>query len=207
MVELGKFNRLKVEKRVDFGLYLDGGDEGRILLPTRYVPKGVKVGDELNVFIYLDQDERLIATTQTPLAQVGDFAHLKCSWINQYGAFLDWGLMKDLFCPFREQKKKMEIGKEYLVYVTIDEKSYRLMASERIEKYLNNDDYTKFAAELHEYLKKHDGRCDVGDKSPVEDIYKLFHVSKKVFKKAVGDLYKRRLITITDNSIVLVIND
>ena len=102
-IELGKFNQLEVVKEVDFGVYLDGGEEGEILLPTRYVPEDCKIGDFLNVFLYLDMDERLIATTLTPLVQVGQFACLEVSWVNQYGAFLNWGLMKDLFVPFREQ--------------------------------------------------------------------------------------------------------
>ena len=109
-IELGKFNQLEVVKEVDFGLYLDGGDEGEILLPTRYVPEDCKVGDMLNVFLYLDIDERLIATTLTPLVQVGQFACLEVSWVNQFGAFLNWGLMKDLFVPFSEQKMKMQVG-------------------------------------------------------------------------------------------------
>lgn len=125
-IKLGDYNKLTVVKAVDFGMYLDGGDEGEILLPTRYVPENCKIGDEIDVFIYLDQDERPIATTLTPLAKVGDFAHLEVSWVNEYGAFLNWGLMKDLFCPFREQKKRMERGSSYIVYVTLDEDSYRL---------------------------------------------------------------------------------
>ena len=92
-IELGKMNRLRVVKAVDFGMYLDGGDAGEILLPARYVPEGCSVGDELDVFLYLDSEERLVATTQTPLAQVGDFAYLQVAWVNNYGAFLDWGLM------------------------------------------------------------------------------------------------------------------
>lgn len=109
-IKLGDFNSLRVVKRIDFGIYLDGGEEGEILLPTRYVPEEVSIGDELEVFIYLDQDERLIATTEKPLAKVGDFAYLEVKWVNEYGAFLGWGLMKDLFCPFREQKKRMVWG-------------------------------------------------------------------------------------------------
>ena len=103
-IKLGDYNRLRVVKKVDFGMYLDGGDEGEILLPTRYVPEGLSIGDEIDVFIYLDQEERIIATTETPLAKVGDFAYLEVKWVNEYGAFLGWGLMKDIFCPFREQK-------------------------------------------------------------------------------------------------------
>ena len=93
-------------------MYLVGGEEGEILLPSRYVPQDCKVGDKLNVFIYLDNEERLVATTLTPLVQVGQFACLEVEWINQDGAFLNWGLMKDLFVPFREQKMKMQVGKK-----------------------------------------------------------------------------------------------
>lgn len=104
-IKLGDYNRLRIVKKVDFGLYLDGGDEGEILLPSRNVPEDAGIGDELDVFIYLDQDERLIATTETPLAKVGDFAYLEVKWVNEYGAFLGWGLMKDIFCPFRESRR------------------------------------------------------------------------------------------------------
>ena len=138
-IKLGRFNTLKVVKEVNFGLYLDGGEEGEILLPTRYVPQGCKPGDELNVFIYLDNEERLVATTQTPLAQVGEFAFLEVAWVNQFGAFLNWGLMKDLFVPFREQKSKMEVGRHYVVHVHLDEESFRIMASAKVEHYLSKE--------------------------------------------------------------------
>lgn len=135
-IDLGHWNTLTVVRKVDFGMYLDGGDEGDILLPTRYVPEGCKVGDEIDVFIYLDQDERPVGTTLTPKAEVGQFAYLPVAWVNQYGAFLDWGLMKDLFVPFREQKQKMEQGRAYLVYVYIDELTHRIVASAKIERHL-----------------------------------------------------------------------
>ena len=108
-LRLGQTNRLTVVRRAEQGLYLSGGPED-ILLPNRYVPEGANVGDELDVFVYLDSEERLVATTETPLAQVGDFAWLEVAWVNQFGAFLDWGLMKDLFVPFSEQKMKMQKG-------------------------------------------------------------------------------------------------
>ena len=136
-IKLGEMNLLKVVKTVDFGVYLDGGEQaGEILLPTRYVPEGCQPGDELNVFLYLDQEERLIATTLVPKAKVGDFAYLKVTWINQYGAFLDWGLMKDLFVPFREQKMRMQQDNSYIVYVHIDEESYRIVGSAKIDKFI-----------------------------------------------------------------------
>ena len=131
-IELGKLNTLSVVKEVEFGMYLDGGEEGEILLPTRYIPEGCQVGDKLQVFLYLDQDERLIATTLTPYVQVGQFAYLEVAWVNQYGAFLKWGLMKDLFCPFREQKEKMEVGKRYMVHAHLDDESYRIVASAKV---------------------------------------------------------------------------
>lgn len=272
---LGKMNSMTVSRKVDFGLYLDGGPTGDILLPTRYVPKGTKVGDTIDVFIYLDQEERPIATTQKPLAMVGDFAFLNVAWTNEHGAFLDWGLMKDVFCPFREQKMRMEKGKGYIVHIHVDEESYRIMASAKVEKFLTTDfpKYEKntevkllvwqktdlgfkvivdnkyqgliydnqifrelhtgdrlkgfvsavrpdgkldialqkqgreqtldFSERLHEYLFYHDGYCPFTDKSPAEDIYNEFHVSKKVFKRAVGDLYKQHLISLAPDGIEL----
>lgn len=138
-IELGKFNQLTVVKEVDFGLYLDGGEEGEILLPTRYVPRGAAVGQKLNVFIYLDNEERLVATTLTPYIEVGQFAFLEVAWVNQYGAFLNWGLMKDLFVPFSEQKMKMGVGKRYIVHAHLDEESYRIVASAKVDRYLKKD--------------------------------------------------------------------
>lgn len=272
---LGNYNKLTVTKEVDFGIYLDGGIEGEILLPAAYVPKGCNIGDELDVFLYLDEEERLIATTQRPLAKVGDFVYLEVSWVNEYGAFLNWGLRKDLFCPFREQKIHMEIGNSYIVYVYVDENSYRIAASAKVERYLSaefppyiygqqvdlliwqktdlgfkviidnsysgliydNQIFNKihtgdrmkgyisavredgkidvtlqpdggkqvsnFELVLLKYLKNHDGVCPLGDKSDAEDIKNTFQVSKKTFKKAVGDLYRQRLIEITDTGLKL----
>ena len=274
-IRLGDYNRMTVVKTVDFGVYLDGGEEGEVLLPARYVPDGCKEGDELEVFVYLDNEERLVATTQTPLAKVGDFACLEVSWVNEYGAFLNWGLMKDLFCPFREQKMKMEKGKRYIVHVHIDHESHRIVASAKVERYFDpsfppyrygdevsllvwqktdlgfkvivDNRYaglvysnqifreirtgdrmkgyieavredgkidvmlqptgwrmTKETADvLLDYLETHQGVCRLTDKSPAEDIYQALQVSKKSYKKAVGDLYKRRLITIEEDCIRL----
>lgn len=274
-LKLGQVNTLTVVKSVDFGMYLDGGEAGEILLPQRYVPQGCQPGDELDVFIYLDSEERLIATTQMPLAVVGDFAYLKVAWVNNYGAFLDWGLMKDLFVPFREQKIKMQKDRSYIVHLHIDEETYRIMASAKVERFLSEEfppyqegeeveilvwqktelgfkvivdnqfaglvydsevfqyihtgdrlkayvkqvredgkldislqkhgkaAVTDFSAVLLNYLKEHSGRTSLGDKSPADAIYSEFGVSKKVFKKAVGDLYKRRLIVINDDGLSL----
>lgn len=137
-VELGKYNTLKIVKDLDFGIYLDGGDGLEILLPARYVPKNVKPGDEVEVFIYHDNEGRLIATTARPTAQVGEFRYMQVKAVNETGAFLEWGLMKDLLVPYKEQKTQMQMGKWYLVYVRIDNITGRIMASARIEKFLNN---------------------------------------------------------------------
>ncbi len=138
MAEVGKYNRLKVVKAVDFGLYLDGGDGQEILLPTRYVPQNTGVGDEIEVFIYHDNEGRLIATTARPKATVGEFQFLQVREVNEIGAFLDWGIMKDLFVPFREQRSTMQAGRWYTVFIRIDEVTGRIMGTARIEKYLNN---------------------------------------------------------------------
>lgn len=134
---LGDYNNLEIVKRVSFGLYLDGDEDGEILLPAKYVPDGYDIGDIIKVFVYLDNEERLVATTEEPLAKVGDFALLRVAWTNDYGAFLDWELLKDLFVPFSEQEGKMVKGNSYLVYVTIDRKSYRIYASARLDKFLS----------------------------------------------------------------------
>jgi predicted RNA-binding protein (virulence factor B family) len=271
---LGRTNRLTVVRFAEHGAYLSGGPED-ILLPAKLVPKGLKIGDEIDVFVYLDSEERLVATTETPLAQVGDFAWLQVAWVNNFGAFLDWGLLKDLFVPFREQKMKMQKDRSYLVHVHLDPETYRIMASAKVERYLSTDyppyhggdevelliwqktdlgfkaivdnkyagllfddeifrplrsgdrvtAYVKqvrpdgkidlslqkkgqravvdFSDILLQHLQTNGGRTPLGDKSPAEEIYAVFGVSKKVFKKAVGDLYKRHLITIEPDGLRL----
>lgn len=274
-VKLGKYNQLEVVKEVDFGVYLDGGEGEEILLPARYVPEGCKPGEVLNVFIYLDNEERLVATTLDPLVQVGQFAYLEVAWVNEFGAFLNWGLMKDLFVPFREQKMKMQKGHKYIVHAHVDEDSYRIMASAKVERYLSKEApqyepgegvdilvwqktdlgfkvivenqfsgllyqneifqpvetgmrlraYIKqvredgkidlvlqkpgagkvddFSEVLWQYIKDHDGFITLNDKSAAEAIYDTFGVSKKTFKKAVGDLYKRRLVVLEEGGVRL----
>ena len=138
MTEIGKINHLEVVKEVDFGIYLDGGDLGEILMPKRYVPEGTMPGDTLETFIYLDSEDRLVATTEKPLAMVEEFALLSVVSVTPVGAFLNWGLPKDLFVPFREQRQPMEEGKKYLVYVYVDTNTKRIAASSKIEQYLDN---------------------------------------------------------------------
>ena len=267
---------MKVVKLVDFGVYLDGDDRGEILMPKRYVPKGTKPGDEVTAFVYMDSNDRIIATTEKPRGQVGEFACLKAVAVNQVGAFLDWGLMKDILVPFREQKLDMEEGRWYVVFIYLDEKSGRIAATAKLDKYLDNyaldvaegDEVdllivnktdlgfkaivnSKFWGVVYEnevfrqlqtgdkvkgYVKKirPDEKLDISlsktgfakiesledrilekiketggflritDKSSPESIYMLFGESKKTFKRAVGVLYKKRLVTIEEEGIRLV---
>lgn len=137
MATPGITNELTVVKFTDFGIYLDGGDLGEILMPLKYVPKGTEVGDSVSCFVYYDSADRLIATTEKPLADVGQFAVLTCAEISKYGAFMNWGLLKDLLVPHREQRGTMSEGKRYIVYVYLDPVSKRIAGSTRFEKYLN----------------------------------------------------------------------
>ena len=141
MVKVGDYNTLKVIKEVDFGMYLDGGAD-EILLPKRYVPDGLKVDDEINVFIYHDNDGRLIATTAKPFAVVGEIAMMEVGDTNPAGAFLKWGVMKDVFVPISHQEARMKKGDKRLVRLFIDEKTGRVTGTEKIDKYLSNYDLT-----------------------------------------------------------------
>ncbi|MDR2916071.1 MAG: GntR family transcriptional regulator [Tannerella sp.] len=137
-MEIGKYNKLKVIKAVDFGVYLDGGNSTEILLPRRYVPQDLSVGDDVEVFIYHDNEGRLIATTDKPAGTVGEFVFMRVREISTVGAFLDWGIMKDLLVPFQEQKTDMIKGEKYLVYIYSDFITKRIVASSRIDKFLDN---------------------------------------------------------------------
>ena len=136
MIKLGDWNELKIKRFTEHGAQLDGGSVGKILMPARYVQRNMRPGQMVTVFVYLDQSDRLVATTETPLARVGDFAFLEVAWVNEHGAFLNWGLMKDLFVPFSEQKMRMEQGRSYLVHIHIDEETHRIVASAKVERYL-----------------------------------------------------------------------
>jgi len=277
MLRLGDYNHMTVVKAVDFGLYLDAGQVGEVLLPARYVPQDTHVGDTLDVFLYLDSEERLTATTEQPLVEVGQFAYLQVAWVNKFGAFLHWGLMKDLFCPFAEQKSRMEQGHSYIVYCYIDPHTYRITASARVERFLSDEPPTYEAGqavqlliqqhtplgfkaivdgrfsgllphnEIHKALRigdhvdayvthvREDGKidlslqphfgflrvrdfsaellhylqqqphffCPLHDKSEAEEINETFGVSKKTFKRAVGDLLKHRLLELLPDGIRL----
>lgn len=275
-IHIGKMCDLRVVTDLDFGLYLDGGEElGEILLPRRYVPEGTEVDDVISVFLYLDSEDRLIATTETPYAMVGELACLRVVDTNSTGAFLDWGLPKDLLVPFREQRTRMFRNNFYIVYIYFDTASERLVASSRIHKYIrmkaakykagdevdliigNEFDLgynaiieKRFVGLLYRnevfqqlepghkikgFIKtmRPDGKIDLElqrsgthdprelweqilsaleeeggflpltDSSEPEFIYDRFKVSKRAYKKAIGGLYKRRLILIEDTGIRL----
>ncbi len=151
MVKVGEYNNLKVLRTVEFGLFLDDGNEG-ILLPKRFAPAGAKVGDEINVFVYHDGEDRLIATTQRAKAKVGDIAMLRAVSVTKLGAFLDWGLMKDIFVPKSKQLAGMRTGGDYIVKLYIDEKTGRVAATEKIESMLTNEVLTVKELDLVELL-------------------------------------------------------
>lgn len=137
MIQIGKYNTLTVVKLVDFGVYLDGEERGEILLPNEYVPANCSPDDDVKVFIYFDSEDRIIATTEIPNIQVGEFAYMKVVATSSVGAFLDWGLRKDLLVPFREQREPMINGLSYLVYAYVDRETERIVGTSKIEKYLD----------------------------------------------------------------------
>lgn len=272
MVNIGKYNTLQVSREVDFGVYLDGGDH-EILLPKRYVPTGLKPGDEIKVFVYHDNEGRLTATTDTPVAEVGQIATMEAVSVTPHGAFLKWGIMKDVFIPLSLMTSRMRPGEQYFVYLFIDEKTGRVTASEKVDRILSNNELTvaendpvdllvfqktdigykviinsRHLGVLHYNEVFHDlevgdtlkgfikqiragnkidvspgtkgyervggeegkilsllndngGYLPYNDKSDPEDIYRVFGISKKTFKMAVGALYKKRLIEFTQTGI------
>ena len=276
MIKPGRTYELDVVKAVDFGFYLDAEDMGEVLLPLKYAPDDLSVGDYLDVFLYLDSEDRPVATTQKPKARVGEFAYLKVVDTSSVGAFLDWGLDKDVLVPFAEQHRPMEVGHSYLVYLYLDKNDGRIVASSKIDKFLDDekphnfkpqqavdliignstdlgfkaiinhshwgvlykDDVhqrlsfgqykkgfikhirpdgkidlslqggqetrDKYAKIILIYLNKHDGFAPVHDKSDPKLISDLFGMSKGAFKKAIGGLYKQRVITIEKDGIRLV---
>ncbi|MFA9421551.1 MAG: S1 RNA-binding domain-containing protein [Gammaproteobacteria bacterium] len=276
MLNIGQYNQLDVIKKVDFGLYLDGGAYGDILLPKKYAQKNAAIGDRLDVFIYLDSEDRLVATTLKPKAVVGECAYLKVVEVNRIGAFLDWGLPKDLLVPFNQQQKPMQEGYSYTVYLYVDEHSERIAGSSRLEDFLTENPaelkpnqpvdlmiYGKsdlgfkavvdgrylgqlyqnevfralhygeklagfikrvrtdgnidlrlqpaahlardsLAESILQHMKDNKGRSTLTDKSPPDEIYRAYGVSKATYKKALGLLYKNRLITIEKHQLTLV---
>jgi predicted RNA-binding protein (virulence factor B family) len=146
-LRMGQYNRLKVLKQLDFGIYLDGYED-EILMPTQYVPANVEIGDFLDVFIYRDSEDRAIATTLEPYGTVGEFAYLTVNAVTSLGVFMDWGLPKDLFVPFKQQRENMVVGKSFLVFIHLDTQTDRIVASAKIERFLDED-----VAELSEGMQ------------------------------------------------------
>lgn len=169
MAEIGRFNKLQVVKEVDFGVYLDGGEHDTILLPQRYVPDECEIGDWLDVFLYFDSEDLLIATTETPKVQVGRCELLKVIDINNAGAFMDWGLPKDLLVPYSEQQKPMEVGYSYVVYVFHDQESDRIAASTRLQDHLAEESVWMKPKQAVDLLIA--GRTDLGYKAVINDQY------------------------------------
>ncbi|WP_346857608.1 S1-like domain-containing RNA-binding protein [uncultured Draconibacterium sp.] len=276
MLEIGKINTLTINRETDNGVYLDGGDHGEILMPKKFVTDEVKAAGVAEVFVYTDSEDRLVATTETPLAMVGDFACLTVKATSSFGAFLDWGLPKDLLVPFREQRSKMMEGNSYWVYIYLDLLSNRIAASAKLNKFLDNTppEYAKgqevdliimeetdlgykaivnlehsgmlyknqvfqnletglrtkgyinkvrndekidlllekpgyekvdaISEKILNELRENRGFMAVSDKTSPEMIQSMFGISKKSFKKAIGSLYKKQLISFESDGIKLV---
>lgn len=276
MIKIGEYNRLEIIRETDHGLFISDDEGNEILLPNRYVPSEFKIWEEIEVFVYLDNDERLVAVTDRPYIKRGEFALLRCNAVTDHGAFLDWGLVKELFCPFREQAFKMKVGGWYLVYCYLDEVTNRLVASSKTNRFLDNKELTvqqfdevdlivshpsdigmnvivnkehaglifkddifkdlSIGDHLKGYVKKirEDNKIDIvlgqigyrniepnaetilhelqdnggflalNDKSNPDDIKREVQMSKKSFKKAIGTLYRQKLIEIKDDGVYLI---
>lgn len=276
MVRIGKTYELDVVKTVDFGFYLDAKDLGEVLLPRKYAPQGLSVGDSIEVFLYLDSEGLPIATTQKAKAQVGEFAYLKVLDNTNVGSFLDWGLDKDILVPFAEQHLPLKVGHSYLVYIHLGKADGRIIASSKIDKFLDDEKPHNFKPQqavkliianstdlgfkaiinhshwgvlykndvfqrlsfgqyingfikyirpdgkidlslqggketrdkyekiILNYLEQQNGFAPVHDKSDPQLISKLFGMSKGAFKKAIGGLYKKKIISIGKDGIRLI---
>lgn len=275
MIHIGRTYSLEVIKETEFGVYLDAEDLGEILLPSKYVPGDLSIDDTVEVFLYTDSEDRPIATTQTPKAEVGDFAYLAVKENTPIGAFLDWGLDKDVLVPFAEQHRPMTVGANYIVFLYLDNQD-RITATSKIDKIVLEDEqhdfrphqtvdliianstdlgfkaivdhshwgllykdevdqplsfgqsiqgYIKhirddgkidlslksseqirddYSQVIQDYLREHEGFAPVHDKSPPAQIFELFGMSKGQFKKAIGGLYKQRVLRIEKDGIRLV---
>lgn len=274
-MDLGRYNVLRIERESDYGLYLMDGSGNEVLLPNKYVPRAYEIGQDLSVFVYKDSEDRIVATTLEPAIQTGQFAYLQVKAVNQFGAFLDWGLEKDLMVPFKEQANRMIEDVWYVVYMYEDTDTNRLVATSKTKPHLNNEEHDyKVGDEVNvlicgftdlgmnvivedawsgliyedeifkkvlpgdkrkAYVKKvrEDGKLDISlqalgvdniepnvkqllkvikqqngyvaltDKSKPEEITARLEMSKKSFKKALGNLYKQRLVRIEEDGIYL----
>lgn len=276
MIHIGEFNTLEILREAEQGLYIADNEGNEVLLPNRYVPESFQIWEKIEVFVYLDNEERLVAVTDRPYITRGEFAMLRCNQITGHGAFLDWGMVKELFCPFKEQAFKMKAGGWYLVHCYLDEKTGRLAASSKTNHFLDNKELTVTQFEevdviishpseigmnvivnnkhaglifqddiykelsvgdrmkgvvkkirpdnklditleqigyrkiepnaeiiIHE-LEDNSGYLNLTDKSDPEKIKAVLQMSKKTFKKAIGTLYKQRIIDIKEDGIYLI---
>lgn len=275
MMTIGAYHTLEILRLTDPGLFLGDDDGNEVLLPNKYIPENYEIGDQIKVFVYLDHEERPVATTLKPHIKPGEFALLRCNYTNEYGAFLDWNLEKDLFCPFKEQAFKMRQGDWYLVYCYIDEKTDRLVASSKTNSFLSNEALTvkKFdevdlivshpsdigmnvivngkhlglvydddifkdlsigdrlkgivkkvrndnkldisltqigyrnieptANTILKHLEANNGFLPLTDKSSPDAIKAQLQMSKKAFKKGIGNLYRQRIVTLKDDGVYL----
>lgn len=189
MIQLGNYNTLEILRSTSVGLFL-GDDEGtEILLPNKYVPDPIEIGDKITVFCYLDSSERPVSTTLTPYVIRNKFAFLEVVELSAYGAFLDWGLEKHLLVPFREQRLNMEQGKKYVVYCYLDEKSFRLTASNKVDKFLSNENISKKLNDEVSLLISR--KTDLGWEAIIDDTHKGLLFFNDVFKELhIGDSLK-----------------
>lgn len=276
MIKLGEYNQLDIIRETNHGIYLGDGEGNEVLLPNKYIPESYKIWDTLEVFVYLDHEERPVATTLRPFVTLNNFAYLRCADTNTTGAFMDWGLEKQLFVPFREQARPMKKGSWYIIYLYLDEKTGRLAGSSKTRQFLSNENHTlkkfdkvqvlvthisdkganviinnKHEGLIHietifedirsgdrmdAYIKKvrPDGKIDViiqpegyksiepnaeyiynelkaaggflpfHDKTDSEEIKNQLGISKKLFKKAIGTLFKDKQIVIKEDGIELL---
>ena len=192
-IELGKINTLVVKRYVDFGLYLSAQDDDiEVLMPRRYTSRDMRVGDLVDVFVYNDSEDRMVATTEKPYAMVGEFALLRVNSVSGVGAFLDWGLMKDLLVPFREQKMRMIKGRSYIVYVYVDDASDRIVASAKIDKFLDNKIPSFKPYEEVDILVVQ--RTDLGYKVIVNNLFSGMIYHNQIFQEInIGDKMKAHI--------------
>lgn len=197
MIKLGDYNTLRITRFTDHGAYLDGGQVGELLMPKAYVRREMRPGDEVRVFVYLDQSERLVGTTEQPLARVGQFACLRVAWTNQFGAFLDWGLMKDLFVPFREQKMRMVQGRSYIIYVYVDSESGRIVGSAKVERWLRPATSSEYyrGREVEMLVQQ---KTDLGFKVIVDNAFQGLVYDDQIFGAAprTGDLLRGTVVNL-----------
>lgn len=189
MITLGQVNTLEILRETDHGIYLIDQEDNEVLLPNRYVPKEFKIWDKLEVFVYLDNEERPVASTDMPYIMRNDFALLRCNQVTDYGAFLDWGLVKELFCPFKEQAFKMKPGGWYLVYCYLDDKTDRLVASSKTNRFLDNRELTVQQFDEVDLIVSHPS--DIGMNVIVNKTHLGLIYKDQIFKDiSIGDKLK-----------------